>query len=421
MIGLTILTAALSAVFSIAAPSAGSPEKVSYDEAAIKPYSLPDPLLTLSGRPVRTVRRWARRRRPEILEQFTREMFGESPKLPRRTLFHVLEESSSALGSKATRRQVSISFDGEWTDSLVLLIYTPNGLDEPAPCFLGVNFWGNWTVSTDPAIFKPSAARLQGYGNKQIRPDRGSSQSRWPLEEIISRGYAVATFYRGDIDPDFDDGFKNGVHGVLDKGKERDAESWGTVAAWAWGLRLCLDYLEKDPDIDEGKVAVFGHSRLGKTALWAGATDRRFAMVISNCSGCSGAAISRRRIGETVDIINYKFPHWFCTNYRKYNCREWDLPFDEHELIALAAPRPVYVASASEDNWADPKGEYLSLVGASPVYALYGYEGFTSYVPPGIEQPVVTGRMGYHIRRGKHDIALYDWLRYLDFADRFLK
>jgi hypothetical protein len=385
------------------------------------PYELPDPLKMEDGRTVRTKRQWIKERRPELMEMLRSQMFGREPGKAPDLHAKVLEESPDAFGGLATRKQVKLCFDKEEKYYLTLLMYIPNDRKGPVPTFLGANFKGNHATTTDPAVLMPTEDKIATFVPGYAVEPRNANGHRWEYEYILSHGYAVATFCYNDVDPDFHDGFHNGVHQLMDGDKPRNGESWGTISAWAWGLSRCMDYLETVKEIDAKRVALLGHSRLGKTALWAGATDQRFALVISNDSGCSGAAIARRKHGETLELINRNFPHWFCENYKAYNGREEKMPWDQHELIAMIAPRPVYVASASEDDWADPVGEYFSLVGATSVYNLFGFEGITDRKVPGIEQPIVVGRMGHHIRRGEHNVRLYDWQQFVSFADRFLK
>lgn len=364
-----------------------------------------------------SVEEWEQVHRPVIMNFFEREVYGRMPQKQVPMEFDVISEKAGALGGKAIRKEVAIRLEGMYAPILVLM-YIPADAKGPVPAFLGMNFKGNHQINADPEItISVNAPKKEELGSD---PERGAASSRWPLEMLMDNGYALVTIYRGDVDPDFDDGFSNGIHPLFHGEGTPATDEWGTIGAWAWGLSRVMDYLETDSKIDSKKVAVIGHSRLGKTSLWAGATDPRFAIVISNDSGCGGAALSIRKQGETVEAINKSFPHWFCDNYNKYRNNEEALFVDQQGLIALIAPRPVYVASAVEDTWADPEGEYLSAVAASPVYELYGKKGLTGPMPA-VDSPKAEGDVAYHIRKGGHDINLYDWTQYVKFADKYFK
>ncbi|MEZ6062564.1 MAG: acetylxylan esterase [Planctomycetaceae bacterium] len=402
------------------------PDGFNYDESKVPKYELPDLLTTVSGDRVTDGETWNRIRRPEILNLFEENVFGKLPPNVPQLRTRIRSRVDNALNGKAIRREITVFFsDDDSGPAMDLLVYTPAASSGPVPAFLGCNFHGNHTVDPDPAIHITESwvrnDKERGIAdNRATDKSRGSSSSRWAVSRIIERGYGLVTVYYGDIDPDYDDGFHNGIHALFPGSENRDGNTGGSISAWAWGLSRALDVLESDPLIDGSRVAVFGHSRLGKTSLWAGATDPRFAMVISNDSGCGGAALARRRFGETVERINTSFPHWFCLNHRKYNGNEDAMPVDHHMLIALIAPRPVYVASAEEDTWADPKGEMLSLYHAGPVYELFGKHGLPSDTMPKVNEPVRTD-VAYHIRTGKHDVTDFDWEQYMNFADAHLK
>ncbi len=401
-------------------------EEFNYDESKVPEYQLPALLTAEDGTEVKTPEDWQNVRRPQILQMFEQHVYGSLPPAAPQLRTRVRSESRTAVGGKAVRRELTVYFsDDDRGPRMDLLIYTPLNATGPVPAFLGLNFGGNHTIESDTGIHiteswvrnQPAEGISQ---NQATAASRGVAASRWPLELIIARGYGLATAYYGDIDPDFDDGFRNGIHQLFPESSHRTAGSGGSISAWAWGLSRALDVLEDDPLTDGDRIAVIGHSRLGKTALWAGAVDTRFAMVISNNSGCGGAALSRRRFGETVARINTVFPHWFCLQHREYNDHEEKLPVDQHMLISLIAPRPVYVASASEDLWADPRGEFLSVWFAGPAYRLLGRSGLPSDAMPSPGQSLQFD-VGYHIRSGPHDVTESDWQHYLDFADKHLQ
>jgi hypothetical protein len=401
--------------------------ETNYDEQKVPEYTLPDSLLMSDGTKVANAQAWKTKRRPAVLKLFRTHVYGRSPiDRPQDMAFKVFDVEQQALGGLATRKQVAVNFTGRQDGpGMDILMYLPNDKDKPIPTFVILNFGGNHTICSDPAIKLSKSWMRRGPGivnNRATEESRGKASSRFPLETILKRGYGLATIYYGDIDPDFDDGFRNGVQPAFDKLREgkRAPDAWGSIGAWAWGLSRAMDYFKTDSDIDHNRVIVLGHSRLGKTALWAGAQDERFAIVISNNSGCGGAALSRRQFGETVGRINTSFPHWFCENFKKYNGREGDLPVDQHMLIALIAPRPVYVTSADEDLWADPKGEFLACKHANVVYRLLGVKGLEADQMPGLDRPIKTGRIGYHVRSGGHNLTEYDWHQFMDFADKHL-
>lgn len=396
---------------------------VEYDEAKVPQYELPDPLLLADGTRVTDARTWTARRRPEILALFEEHVYGRTPGRPENLIFEITSRDDDALEGKATRKEVAIYFDGARRFEMNLLMYLPNHQMAPAPVFLALNFWGNHAVRPDYGISlsRQWMCNSEHHGvvnNRATEASRGMDASDWPVERIVERGYALTTSYYCDLWPDYSQGFEQSVQSFSCRRSEPQLapDEWGAIGAWAWSLSRALDYLETDGDIDSHHVMAMGHSRLGKAALWAGAQDERFALVLANESGCGGAALSRRRFGETVSSINGMFPHWFCGSFNQYNCREDDLPVDQHMLVALVAPRPVHIASAEADSWADPRGEFLSAKHADPVYRLLGTDGLAAVNMPDVDHAVVS-TIGYHLRAGGHGVTAYDWERFMDFAD----
>lgn len=394
-----------------------------YDEALVPQFVLPDPLVSQDGTPVTTPEQWREKRRPEILNLFKKYVYGQFPegdlsKIKSEEVLNVPD----ALDGKATRKEIKIFFDApnEQPQATVLL-YIPNSRDTDVPVFVMPNFQGIQTTTDDPSVSAYKVVNSTHNVDKSPEETRGLAKSRWPFEMIVDKGYAIATVFYEEFEPDVFCDFKRGIHPLFTNFDPKVDDYPAAIGAWAWGLSRVLDVLGNVDGIDAKKAIVAGHSRLGKTALWCGANDERFAAVISNDSGCGGAALSRRQFGERVDRINASFPHWFTKKFHEYGEKVDQLPVDQHELVALVAPRPVYVASASEDLWADPKGEFLSALNADPVYRLLGTDGIGGVT----EQPAVNVPVGatirYHVRVGKHDVTNYDWEQYLLFADAIFR
>ncbi|WP_232623082.1 glucuronyl esterase domain-containing protein [Pareuzebyella sediminis] len=391
-----------------------------YDESEVPELELTD-LLTFNGKKVSTPKDWNENRRPELYRFFEQHEYGQVPGVLDSISFNRVESDDKALNGTALRKQVVVSlFKNDKSLSFTILMYLPKNASA-VPIFLGYNFYGNHTVTEDPNVIisKAWARNNKAFDisdNTLTENSRGVRTSRWSIQKMIDSGFGFATIYYGEIDPDKND-LTDGIHQLFYQQDQQHPKpnEWGSISAWAFGLSRALDYLETDKDIDASKVIAFGHSRLGKVSLWAAASDQRFAGAISNDSGCGGAALSKRKFGETVGRINTSFPHWFSDNFKKYNNKEEDLPVDQHGLLALIAPRPLYVASAEDDQWADPKGEFLSTYYATPVYDLFDKKGIPSDKMPEIHRPI-HHTIGYHIRSGKHDVTDYDWSQYIAWA-----
>jgi len=381
--------------------------------------TLPDALMLFGGGEVTTLDIWQTRRAPELKELFQHYMYGRFPTAPENVSFTVVREQKDYFGGKATLREVDVSLGVVGAPTLHLLAFIPNHRQGAAPVFVGLNFAGNHTVLDDPQIPLSTVwvpARYPGVVNNRATEDsRGAQKDRWVIEQTIDRGYAVVTCYCGDIDPDMPD-YSDGVHPFFKSNNDEPMARWGTIAAWAWGLSRLVDYVFTREEFDSGKIAAFGHSRLGKTALLAAAFDPRIALAIPHQAGCGGTSPSRGTVGESVERINTSFPHWFCGNFKAFNKEPARLPFDQHCLIALCAPRPVLLSNAMEDQWADPDGQFEMLVAASPVYRLHGDEGIVPADKPAVGT-LLTKRLGYYIREGVHTVTPEDWTTFCNFAD----
>lgn len=371
-----------------------------YDETKVGRYVLPDPLVLANGRPVRDAATWRNVRRPELIAVYEREIFGAVPAGAPSVRAEVVATEADALGGKAVRKQVVFHFGaGERAVALNVSLYVPAKAAKPAPVVLQLLF------SNPPGI--PQLAKMPF--NDAV-----------PVEDIVGRGYAYAAFRYSEAQGDHAKTSEGGVQALAyGPGQTRPAAGeWGTMAVWAWMASRVLDYLETEPTVDAKRVALVGHSRLGKTALWAGARDPRFALVFASCAGEMGASLARRDYGESVDDVAANFPWWLVATFPKYAGRWNELPGDSHTVIALNAPRPVFVTGGTEDQWADPHGEFLALVAAGPVYRLLGQKDVGATVLPALDVPLISGSLGFLYHTGKHVITAGDWRAFFEFTGR---
>ena len=391
---------------------------VNYVEEKTGTFQLPDPLVLANGKAVKDAKTWMEKRRPEIVRLFEENQYGKTPGRPAGMSFDVFDKGTPAMGGNAIRKQVTIYFSADKNGPKEdMVIYLPPDTRKPVPLLLALNFSPNTSTFDDPDI---RLGEMWGRDKKKVPAQRGGGIGRMKIDDIIAKGFGVAGIYYGDIDPDFLGGVPLGIRAkYLKPGQTEPApDEWGSISAWTWGLSRAMDYLETDKSIDAKKVAIYGVSRLGKTVMWAGAHDQRFAMVIASCSGEGGAALSRRNYGETIAHLTAptRYPYQFAANYRKFANNVNEFPVDAHMLVALIAPRPVFLQTGMTDGWSDPKGEFLAAVAAEPVFKLLGKQGLGTAQMPEAGQPILH-TIGYHMHSGGHGTSPGDWEYFLKFME----
>lgn len=391
---------------------------INQDECRARAFAPVDVLKKPDGGAIVSAFDWLENVKPRAKEFFAREIYGAPIPRPQKLEFRLVE-SGDAPNAAAVRRQFkAVASNGSKTFAFDVLVYIPKNARGKVPAFVLPNFYGNHAFWNDSAValpdYKLHFSPKMGIGKDGLAKDsqRGVAACKNPVDDIVSRGYAIATFCYEQVCSDTVGGAAHGVYNIYDFPENQKP----AIRAWAWANSRVLDLLQTLPEIDAGKVAVIGHSRLGKTAIYSGVFDERFAAVISNDSGCFGAAPCRRDFGENVSSITRRFGYWFLPTAAEYAGREGDMPFDQPHLLACVAPRPLKVASASRDFWADPRGEYLSLLEASKVYALFGCKRLPQGGAVFVQKPF-SGDVAHHVREGKHDITKYDWNANIDWLD----
>ena len=397
---LVLILAILIAFIQLLEAQYEGPETINYDESKVGTFTLPELLRTSDGQSVTSIEQWEKVRRPEIIKLFEDNVYGQVPDYFDTIGFTIKKSDTLAMSGKATLKVVGITvYRNQKAVTINLLMFTPNKVKKPVPVFLLINHRGIKTMDIT----------------------RQNKDGFWPAEMLIDAGYAIAGFDVIDFAPDNKEKFSQGVLDQLYPEQLTMNNGMRALGAWSWGASRAIDYFETDETVDASKIVVVGHSRSGKAALWCGAQDQRVAITIANNSGNSGAALSRRNFGETVERITSVFPYWFCPNYLQYANNENKLPVDQHLLLGLIAPRALYIATATEDLWSDPQGQYLSLKEAQPVYRLYGLKTNLPENMPGASRQFIRNSVGFHNREGNHNLTPYDWQQFIYFANKRFK
>lgn len=375
-------------------------------------YELEDILRIDSKSKASDFSEWTQKARPRILEAMD-ALYGPEPNSKNFKITHLIRErSDSALNGLAKRVQLRIKIEADCGEKFLdLLVYIPKKAALPAPVFLAISGSENFRVADDFSILASSS----NISSPAIAKGRGADSAMWCVENILKRGYAFAIFDATSLFADSKSGAKNSIYKISKN--QPDDENCGAISAWAWGAKIAFEAFKNIDDADSSRVALLGHSRFAKAALIASARYPLFKLTILNNSGCMGAALSRRVQGETIASITKSFPYWFSENLKNYAYKEFNLPLEQSEIIALIAPRYVYVASASEDSWADPEGEFLSLMEAGKIYALKGKFNFPTNQDFKAGNSFL-GDCAWHLRMGPHGLTSYDWNFFMDFADQ---
>lgn len=409
----SLLSAGFLALLGFAAVRAEEPKNHDFDvvrdESKVPAYQLPPVLVSSEGDRITTPEEWTNVRRPQIMALFGNLVYGvvPVPETPVRTSYERLRTDGKFMDGLATRKDVRIRFENaKGSAEMTVLVFTPNGAKGPVPAFLQLSF-----------------ADTKDDGHDADPSRAGYLRNGLPLAEFLRNGFGLVVLSQGALVRHNEVEFQSGIHPLFYREGQSfpKANEWGVIAAVSWSASRVLDYLGTEPSIDAKRIAAVGHSKMGKATLWAVAQDRRFAMAVAAQSGCAGAALWKRDFGENMEKMVTRFPYWLCRNAWKFSRNEDDLPVDQHMLLACIAPRPLYIASGSEDLWADPRGEYLGAYHASEVYRLLGKKGLDSEASPAVGEVLAGGDVGYHNRAGGHSVERYDWQKFIEFAGRHLK